>query len=351
MSGTSLDGLDIAFCELAPANGQWNYKVKKATTITYPDDLVESLQCATKMSGLELKQLDIVLGNFFADQIGNFVKQHRLTPQVISSHGHTIFHQPELSLTQQIGDPSIIHAKTGLPVIADFRSLDVAKGGDGAPLVPIGDQLLFGEYDACLNLGGIANISYRDKSGLRKAFDIVPVNMALNHLANRSGQSFDTDGAIAKSGQPIKELIAQWSSLDFHSKAPPKSLGFEWFEKFILPGLTGHSTSDLMHSYALYASTQIANAIKEYMGNGPFKIMVTGGGAYNDFFMHCLRDQASDNQWVIPESAIVEYKEALVFALLGVLRIRNEANILSSATGASNDSIAGIVLGHPSNIG
>jgi anhydro-N-acetylmuramic acid kinase len=351
MSGTSLDGLDLAYSLFTNSMGTWGYDLIHTATIPYPRDLVKKLAISTQLSGLELKKLDLEVGRFIGQQVSAFISSHNLSPQLIGSHGHTIFHQPELGLTHQIGDGNSIHAHTGVPVVFDFRSLDMAYGGDGAPLVPIGDQVLFSEYDACLNLGGIANISFEDKNGLRKAFDIVPVNMVLNHLSQRLGLPYDENGKLAREGTLKQQLLDQWTELDYYQASHPKSLGYEWFEKHLLPTLKGLKGPDLMHTYCIHAAQQINIAVRNNLNSEkPIKILVTGGGAYNGFFMECLRKNIRPEIiWIKPRPQIIEFKEALIFAFLGVLRVRNEVNVLRSATGATQDSVGGILLGHPYN--
>lgn len=351
MSGTSLDGLDLAYSVFTLDQGRWSFELLHAVTIPYPKDLTTRLSAATQLSGLELTKLDMELGQYIGNKAAAFIADHNLTPDLIGSHGHTIFHQPAIGLTHQIGDGNYIHAKTNVPVIFDFRSLDVARGGDGAPLVPIGDQLLFSKYDGCLNLGGIANISFNDQAGSRIAFDIVPVNMVLNHLARQLGQDYDEDGAISRNGTLNQELLQQWNALKYYSAPHPKSLGYEWFEKYLLPTFKGINQPDLMHSYCTHAAQQINIAIKENLTIDQAEILVTGGGAYNDFFMECLKGISGDRiKWIKPSREIIEFKEALIFGFLGVLRIKNQVNVLRTATGATQDSVGGILLGDPLNM-
>ncbi len=350
MSGTSLDGLDLAYCQYYYHKSSWSFDLLHTTTVRFPDELITKLSAATRLSGLELKKLDLELGRFIGNQTSAFIHNNGLSPDIIASHGHTIFHQPRIGLTHQIGDGNSIHAMTGIPVVFDFRSLDLAYGGDGAPLVPIGDKLLFSDYDACLNLGGIANISFDDESGLRRAFDIVPVNMVLNHLSNQVGKAYDDKGALARGGKLDRALLDRWNKLDYYHQSYPKSLGYEWFEKYLLPTLKGQAVTDTMHTYCVHAARQIENAVSSNLNaEEPKKVLVTGGGAYNDFLMECLREISGDRiSWAIPDPVIIEFKEAMIFGLLGVLRVRNEINVLSSATGATQDNVGGILIGHPS---
>lgn len=351
MSGTSLDGLDLAYCIFKHEKGDWSFDVIHAKTVTYPNELINKLSTAAQLSGLELKKLDVELGRFIGNQTSLFISDLELSPDIIASHGHTVHHQPQIGLTHQIGDGNLIYAKSGVPVVYDFRSLDLAHGGDGAPLVPIGDKQLFSDYDACLNLGGIANLSFDDEAGLRRAFDIAPANMVLNHLSKQLGKAYDDKGAFAREGKLNQALLDQWNKLDYYHQPYPKSLGYEWFEKHLLPTLEGSSLEDLMHTYCIHAAEQIENAVSGNLTIESLKrVLVTGGGAYNDFLMECLNEKGGGRiNWVKPNPIIIEYKEALIFGLLGVLRIRNEVNVLMSATGATQDSVGGILVGHPSN--
>ena len=352
MSGTSLDGLDLAHVVFKQINGTWGFDITHAQTIVYPKTMVDGLRKATQLSGLELKQLDLELGRFIGQELSEFISSNNLNPDLVGSHGHTVFHQPRQGLTHQIGDGNSIYALTEIPIVFDFRSLDVARGGDGAPLVPIGDRLLFPSYDACLNLGGIANISFDDASGARRAYDVVAFNMVLNTLARRLGYAYDEGGQHARAGSVDQALLAHWNELAYYHAPYPKSLGYEWFEKHLLPTLDGSDLPGVMHTYCLHAAHQIHHAVTDNLSREtPPRVLVTGGGAYNDFFMECLQDQSGDQViWTRPEPKIIEYKEAMVFAFLAVLRSRHEVNVLRSATGATQDSVGGIMLGHPLNM-
>ena len=249
MSGTSLDGLDLAFCEFRFENSRWTYQLKIAETIEYADVLKARLKNAVSFSGLELALLNSDYGHFLGQQIQHFLDKNQLEVDLISVHGHTIFHQPEKRLTLQIGDGAAIASYVKYPVVTQFRNIDVALGGQGAPLVPIGDKLLFNSADFCLNLGGIANISFT-KNEMTNAFDICVCNMALNYLASSKGLTYDANGSLAALGQVDSQLLAQFNNLDFFKKQPPKSLGFEWFENEFLPLLSASKCAieDRLHS-------------------------------------------------------------------------------------------------------
>lgn len=342
MSGTSLDGVDIAACEFWETKpGNIDYKIHTAKTLAYPKDWIERLISAPLLSGFELTQLDIDYGNYLGELIKNFITQNEIKPHFIASHGHTAFHQPERGITLQIGSGANIAAKTGLKVISDFRSLDVALGGQGAPLVPIGDMLLFGEYEFCLNLGGFSNISMTVEKAGRIAFDICPANMALNHFANKMGYEFDKNGKFAASGKLNDQLLDTLNVCEYYAKNPPKSLAREWFEVSFLPLIDKSiPTQDILHTLCEHIAIQIGKAVADYPVG---KILTTGGGAENSYLINRIREHTK-SKIEIPEKMLVHYKEALVFALLGYLRSENTINTLASVTGAVRDSIGGSVF-------
>jgi anhydro-N-acetylmuramic acid kinase len=339
MSGTSLDGLDVAACQFDHDNGIWQYKIIQAETIEYSDTMLIRLKNAAGLSGLELAQLNVDLGILHGNWVKEFLIKHKFDADFISSHGHTIFHQPEKSLTLQIGSAPHIAAATGLAVVSDFRTTDVAIGGQGAPLVPIGDAMLFSEYDFCLNLGGIANISI--KGYPIKAFDISPCNMALNLIANLLGKPYDNGGEIALSGKVHAPLLEELNSLGFYKNSGPKSLGREFFEHEFLPLLNNHKLSapDLLRTITEHIAFQIATVIEKIDSK---KMLVTGDGAFNTFLIERIKS-LSNVDVDIPHSSIIQFKEALIFAFLGVLRLRAQPNALASVTGAPYDSVGGSV--------
>ena len=335
MSGTSLDGVDLALCRFSPSS----HAVLAATTIPYPDHWRTLLASLENQSALQYALANVNLGHYFGQLANGFLRRQNLRADAIASHGHTIFHQPALGLTTQIGDGDAIAAETGLPVVSNFRTLDVALGGQGAPLVPIGDQLLFADYDACLNLGGIANISY-NAGGKRIAFDICPCNMPLNWLAARLGLDYDPDGENARRGTVDSTLARRLDALDYYAARPPKSLGKEWFLNHFLPLLdaSASSTIDLLATVSDHIARQIAAVVAPQ----PIAtLLVTGGGAHNRHLIDTLRTLLPQVQITVPDPLTVNYKEAIIFALLGYLRLTAQVNTLASVTGASSDSISG----------
>jgi anhydro-N-acetylmuramic acid kinase len=256
---------------------------------------------------------------------------------LIASHGHTIFHQPEKGFTFQLGNGASIAAETGIPTVADFRTGDVALGGQGAPLVPVGDKLLFSDYESCLNLGGFANISF-DQHGKRIAFDICPVNFILNDLAQKSGWPYDTGGELGRSGNMNRELLEQLNQLAFYRQSPPKSLGREWMNHYFMPLMAADEIplNDQLRTAYEHIAIQISNASPVHG-----KMLVTGGGAFNTFLIERLKHHLKC-EIVIPHAEIIQFKEALVFAFLGLLRFMGEINCYASVTGARRDSSAGV---------
>lgn len=336
MSGTSLDGLDIAYCHYQIQNNKWSYTIIKAETLPYSESWVEKLVSVESSSSYEFARADKEFGEFLAASVNNFIARHSLEVDIICSHGQTIFHRPEINLTTQIGDINVLAAKTGILTIGDFRRLDLALGGQGAPLVPIGDRHLFGDYTQCLNLGGFSNISF-ERDNERIAYDVCPVNIVLNALARRQGMPYDKDGEMARSGEINKDLLSRLNDLDFYKIKEKKSLGKEWVLENVMPLLDEYDleTSSLLATFSEHVADQLAKNISG-------EVLVTGGGAYNKFLISRLRAKTS-SKIHIPEKTIIDYKEAMIFGFLGVLRLRNEVNALASVTGASRDSCTGLV--------
>jgi anhydro-N-acetylmuramic acid kinase len=345
MSGTSLDGLDIAYCEFEK-NKKWKYKIIYSETKKYNKKWKQKLSEAFKAKKKELEKLDKEYGNFIGKEVLKFIIQKKISPDFIASHGHTVFHQPEKKFTLQIGDGAAIYSVCHLPVVYDFRSGDVALGGQGAPLVPIADKLLFSEYDFCLNLGGIANISYDNQKEERIAYDICPVNIVLNFLANQLGKEFDRDGKIATRGNLHRALLEKLNKLSFYEIKPPKSLGREWVEKNFFPVLGSFDISiqDKLRTVVEHIAIQISLAVNSSSSSrGHSSLLVTGGGAYNKFLMERI-SAMTKCRIILPDDKTIQFKEAMAFAFLGVLKMRDEINILKSVTGAKEDSSGGKIF-------
>ena len=383
MSGSSLDGLDIAYVELqerAATNRQapraWEYDLVKTACYPYSEEWRERLAGATRLPALEYQLLHVDYGRYLGERVLQFIEENGLhyRVQLIVSHGHTTFHDPARRMTAQLGDGAALAAVTRINVVSDLRAMDVALGGQGAPIVPIGEKLLLPGYDLFLNLGGIANISRHggvteiageetvgEGVGVSKkfvAFDVCPANRVLNALAATAGMEYDMDGALAAAGGVDLGLLDRLSALKYYADPYPKSLANEFGTETVLPLVraamsAGLSTADALRTYVEHIAEQVERAVEQLLGSrcdaplgrqdrGAAKMLVTGGGAHNTFLVERLRARLGV-EVVVPAAALVDYKEALIMALIGVLRWREENNVLASVTGASRDSIGGAV--------
>ena len=351
MSGTSCDGLDIAACRFYSHHDNWKYELIASETLPYSDKMRSMLINCVNLSALEIAQLDIELGTFFGEKAKQFMEKHKLDPFVISSHGHTVFHQPDKKITLQIGNGLEINRITKSTVVNNFRQLDVLNGGQGAPLVPLGEKYLFNEYAFCLNTGGFANISFETNAN-RNAFDICPVNIVMNQIVSKIGLEYDEGGKLASNGSLLPELLKELNDLKYYKSDFPKSLGKEWVDENILPLITNpeNSTEDLLHTYCHHIGIQISDSIFKHASNVKGdKILITGGGARNTFLMECIKKYLHTGiEMVIPKDNILDFKEAIIFAFLGLLRMLNKTNILKSVTGSSMDSSSGIIISNSS---
>ena len=389
MSGSSLDGLDIAYVHLQErlatrqAPKGWNFELVKADCYPYSDDWRRRLVEARGLSALDYQLLHVEYGRYLGEQVLRFVRDNGLEYQVqlVVSHGHTAFHEVGRHMTAQLGDGAALAATARVNVVSDLRAMDVALGGQGAPIVPIGEMLLWQEYALFLNLGGIANVS---RAGFG-AFDVCPANRVLNELAADEGMPYDAGGALAASGSVDAELLGQLNALPYYGQKYPKSLANEFGTETVLP-LIGQAminsggrltTADALRTYIQHIAEQVGRAVRALLADsglggategsaaptagaagiagavlpealtsgGGARMLVTGGGAHNAFLIGRLRDVLGDIgvEVVVPDTGLVDYKEALVMALIGVLRWREENNVLASVTGASRDSIGGAV--------
>ncbi|MCO5725431.1 anhydro-N-acetylmuramic acid kinase [Robiginitalea marina] len=345
MSGTSLDGLDMALCTFENQGGQWTYEVLQTGFREYSDQTRKQLQEAIRYPVSELLSLHREYGAWLGKESAEFLRGAPVKPDAIATHGHTIHHRPDLGFTFQLGCPQQVALGSGLTAIGDFRSLDVALGGQGAPLVPVGDRLLFDQYRFCLNLGGIANVSF-EAAGERRAFDIGIANMLLNHLCAPLGLDFDRNGALARSGKPNLPLLRALDSLPYYRKPYPKSTGYEWFREAILPLLDRYpdTPENQLHTAVHHIARKIGEQLKGLGGGSRGGVLVTGGGAFNTYLLEVLQGQLGEGlALVVPETTLVAFKEALVFAFLGALRLAGQNNVLASVTGARRDSCSGVV--------
>ena len=341
MSGTSLDGVDLSHIKFTVHNQNWTFEILESETIAYSKKWVDELKTAVDYSEIELKNLNAAYTALLASIISDFIKKHKIENlDAVCSHGHTILHQPQNGFTLQIGNLPEISKLIQQTVVCDFRVQDVQLGGQGAPLVPIGDRILFSEYNYCMNLGGFSNVSF-EENNKRIAFDISPVNTVLNFYANQLGFDYDDKGKISRTGNCNEILLNQLNALDFYQKKHPKSLGFEFVKEVILPMIENHSISieDKLNTFTEHVALQIALALPNKKGT----LLITGGGAYNDFLIERIQFHLPEMEIIIPSNKILEFKEALIFALLGVLKLRGEINVLQSVTGAKHDHCSGVI--------
>ena len=344
MSGSSLDGLDIAFVEFTETGGKWTYEILNADCIEYSKEWQEKLRDAVLLSALDYQLLHTEYGHYIGKRVNEFIQQHGLEHKVnlIASHGHTTFHLPLQQMTAQLGDGAAIAAETKLNVVSDLRSLDVALGGQGAPIVPIGEKLLFAEYDYFLNVGGIANISINE-NGKYIAYDVCAANRVLNMLAAEEGLKYDDGGKLAATGKVNEDLLGKLNSLEYYRKPYPKSLANSFGTDVVFPIIktAAVSVKDGLRTYVEHIALQIKNAVPD--NEVTKKILVTGGGAMNSFLIERLNDLLADKniEVVVPDEKTIQYKEAMIMALIGILRWREEENVLPSVTGASRGSVGG----------
>lgn len=342
MSGTSLDGIDLAHIHFVVSSGKWSFELMECETIPYSLEWQLRLKNAVNFSSEDLKQLNKEYTILLGTLITEFIAKNKIQNlDAVCSHGHTILHQPHQGITLQIGNLPEIAEICKQTVVCDFRVQDVALQGQGAPLVPIGDRILFSDYEYCLNLGGFSNISF-ENNGVRTAFDISAVNTVLNFYAEKLGFAFDEGGKIAASGAIDNALLVQLNALPFYQHKFPKSLGIEYVRDVLLPILERNTSTvkDKLCTFVEHIAIQVALALPHPDGN----MLITGGGAYNDFLLKRLQFYTPNIQITVPDAKILEFKEALIFGLLGVLKLRNETNVLSSVTGAVHDHSSGTIF-------
>ncbi|MBM1106717.1 anhydro-N-acetylmuramic acid kinase [Aurantibacter crassamenti] len=345
MSGTSLDGLDLAYCTIWQTQSSWKFDIKKTKSVSYTQEMEDALKNSIYLSAADLLIFHNHYGTWLGEQAKKFIEENNLTIDAIASHGHTTHHQPENGLTFQIGSGQHLANASGQTVICDFRTNDVALGGQGAPLVPIGDKLFFGQYDFCLNLGGISNVSF-EKNEKRIAYDIGLANMILNYITRKHDLAYDDGGLLAKSGVLNNKMLDSLNALEYYKLPIPKSIGYEWFVEKVVPIVdrTEDSMSNLLHTSIHHICDQVAIQIKKHCSSQNNTLLITGGGALNTFLIDTLQKKLGDSVKIIKTSSeLIEFKEALVFALMGVLRIENEINVLNSVTGAATNSSSGVI--------
>ncbi len=354
MSGSSLDGVDIAYCDFtldlseetaAPVR---NWSISKAATIPYSEAWQERLLQAPGLSGRDLWQLHVDLGHLFASYLEQFLEDLEERPLLVASHGHTVFHFPESKMTTQIGDGAALAGRLGLPVIDQFRSQDMALGGQGAPIAPLADVHLFPDYLACLNLGGIANLCVKTERG-PVSLDIGGANQVFDALCAELNLPYDDGGRIARSGTLIPELLTKVAALSFYQEPYPKSLGNDWVQEALLPHFKRHSgkVEDRLHTAVIHLARQIGRhwqQIIEREGLQPSsddQLLVTGGGGWNEFLCEQIKHAVQPLDVVIPAGDIINFKEAALIALAGLFRWYGRPNVFTSVTGASRASSGG----------
>jgi anhydro-N-acetylmuramic acid kinase len=339
MSGTSLDGVDLAHIQFEIKNNKWTFEILECETISYDSNWISILKTAVDYSKKQLQEVNKNYTQLLASIIVDFINKYSIENiDAVCSHGHTILHQPQNGFTLQIGNLPEIAKLTQQKVVCDFRVQDVLLGGQGAPLVPIGDRILFSEYDYCMNLGGFSNVSF-EENNTRIAFDISAVNTVLNFYANQLGLDYDDKGQISKTGNCNPILLSELNNLDFYQKKHPKSLGFEFVKEVLLPIMERYSVSieDKLCTFTEHIAIQIALALPKKKGS----MLTTGGGAYNDFLIERIQYHIPEMNIIIPSKKILEFKEALIFALLGILKMQGEVNALQSVTGSKQDHSSG----------
>lgn len=343
MSGTSLDGIDLAYCEFSDDQGKWHFELLASETIPYDEQWYARLRCLDEQDARTFARTHVYYGHLLGRTLRDFIIRNELKPQFVACHGQTIFHQPEKNFTAQIGDGETIVAYLQCPLVTNFRNKDVAMGGQGAPLVPFGEHHLFSSHQLFLNLGGIANLSHGGK-----AFDVVPCNMALNWLANflDPPQALDREGAAARSGNLDYALYDALEHFPWYAQAGPKSLGTEWFEEHILPVLS-HCTSpveDRLKTYVFHVVSRITVALRDLQVRN-LPMMVTGGGAHNVYLMEELQKSLAGLGVTLEalHHAVIDFKEAVIFSFLGLQTLLGQPNILASVTGAHLDVCGGSI--------
>ena len=346
MSGTSLDGVDLAYVKISRKRG-YHFEILKTESVNYSEIWKNRLKNAFGYSGEKLTKIHADYGLFLGELASDFIAKNKIENlDFIASHGHTIYHDPGQNYTLQIGSGAHLACRSGVKVICDFRVQDVAMGGQGAPLVPIGDMLLFSDYDFCLNIGGFANVSF-DYLDERIAYDICPANIVLNHFTRLQGFDYDDKGRMASKGSINEALLTRLNALPFYEQEQPKSLGYEFIADVVLPIFADFDIAleDKLRTFIEHSAIQISDNINEASVNFDkveLQVLITGGGALNDFMIERIRD-LTNAQIVIPSKEIIEFKEALLFAFLGVLKDQEEVNCLKSVTGAIKDHSSGVI--------
>ena len=340
MSGTSCDGLDLTFCDFWKKNNSWFYKLKYCKSIEYKNPLKNKLIDCYKMNGLELKKLDIELGEFITEMVDKFQNKYKINADLISTHGHTVFHDVKEKISHQIGNPFILYERIKKPVIYNFREMDVITGGQGAPLVPFGDLELFNEYNYCVNIGGILNITENNKENLI-AYDICPANIILNYYCRKIGFDYDKDGKISSTGNIDSNILFKLNEIEYYKNKGPKSLDIQKIEKLYFPILMKQKPRNILQTFIVHMGYQLNKAIKKNNS----KVLLTGGGVFNKNLLKSIEEYNKlGHKYILPNKNLINFKESIIFGFLGLKRYLNKKNIIKSVTGARYSSSSGIVI-------
>ncbi|MEM6734743.1 MAG: anhydro-N-acetylmuramic acid kinase [Bacteroidota bacterium] len=335
MAGSSMDGLDLALVRFQMERRQWRFELLKCITVMYPESLFVRLKDAPKHTTKSQRKLDIDFGHWIAIQVLDFI-QRVDKPEILAIHGHTLIHSPEKKISWQLGSGKIIANHTGIITITDFRAKDIQLGGEGAPLVPFGDFQLFSDYEACLNLGGIANLSIRSS---KIAGDICPCNQVLNYYSHQIGLPFDDSGKIAEKGKINTDFLIQLGKLSFFKKSFPKSLPNHSIPYTLLDSV---NPSTGLRSYSEFIAIQVCNSLRNIKAKNS-KLLISGGGAFNSFLISLIQERLPKWNVTIPSNELVSFKEAIIFGFLGLMTHLDEVNVLSTVTGASQDTSSGVI--------
>lgn len=345
-SGTSLAGLDLVFVALTEVRGKWTYEIKAAERLAYTPEWEEKLGSAANLPARDYLLLNSEYGHYTGHAVKQFISQHQLDHQVhfITAHGHTVFHVPGQKMTAQLGDGAAIAAVTGLPVISDLRAMDVALGGKGAPILPIAEQLLFPDYRYRVNLGENATIAIqKDEQFL--AFDICPCNYILDTLAETLGRAYDDEGKLAAGGVTDQPLLGALNGLAFYNEKYPRTLASKFGTGIVMPMIQQHqlSTQGKLNTYTHHIAAQIEKVVKDLLPqeeDTSRSLLLTGGGTANTYLVKVIEEVLQPlNITVTTQNE--PFRNALMIALLGALRWRQEPNALASVTGAEKDSVGG----------
>jgi len=344
MSGSSLDGIDMALCSFSGLGESLQWKLIHSVHVPFEPKWKKLLQDLPGSSAYDLSLADYDFGNLLGASSKKYFSDFK--PDYIASHGHTIFHYPALKMTCQIGNGAVIASASGINTICDFRSMDIGYGGQGAPIVSLFDLDFFGGLDVLVNLGGIANLTVPDKNQTI-AYDIGPCNQLLNYLAGSIGLEYDQDGLLAAQGEIDQNLLKTLSGHSYFDRTFPKTLDNGYIFNEFVPILdkSKASVQDKLRTVVELIAKMLSREITMHLANHKTKagVMFTGGGAKNTFLMETFRKKAVGFEMIETDDEMIDFKEAIMMAYLGYLRVKGKINVLSKVTGASKDSIGGSI--------